>query len=132
MINFNIIFVLLGLNPFFIFLNYRKWLLDKKSFNIIFIINFFLFILGFILSNYGQLKENFSMINALEAALMSQLIFLGVVTIFRKVCKRDPRDTFWATSFTKDGTSLVPDTVFNIIFFLFGFFVPIIVVLAFL
>ena len=108
------------MNTLVVFMYKREWLLSKKPFTILLAINLILLVVGYLLQYYSI--GNPKMVIALKMPVLSQLLFIGLVTIFRKVYNRDPVDTFW----TKD-VSLMRDGIFN-----FFFWVVAIIILAIL
>ena len=100
-----------------IFLFKRDWLLNKKKSKIILGFNIILFILGYLLQ-YKSIG-NSKFVVAIKISLLSQLIFIGMVYLFRKIYTRDPVDTFW----TMDQT-LMKDGVFNFLYWVLAFLLP--------
>lgn len=115
----NIIFVFLGMSTLLVFLYKREWLLGRRPFLILLVLNVILFILGYILEN----GVDFKLSVALKMGLLSQLIFTALVTLFRRIYKRDPVDTFW----TMD-VSLMKDGIFNFVFWVLGGVIPALIV----
>ncbi len=114
-------YIALGLNTLAVFLYKREWLLKKKPFTILLAINILLLILGYIFQY--NLIGNPNMVVALKMPLLSQLIFISLVTIFRKVYNRDPVDTFWTMDI-----SLMKDGIFNFTFWVTAILLPSILV----
>lgn len=114
-------YIALGLNTLAVFLYKREWLLKKKPYTILLAINILLLILGYIFQY--NLIGNPNMVVALKIPLLSQLIFISLVTIFRKVYNRDPVDTFWTMDI-----SLMKDGIFNFTFWVTAILLPSILV----
>lgn len=109
------------MNTLIIFLFYRKWLLKKNSFIVLFVLNCALFVLSYIMQYYAI--ENSKMVGALKMPLLAQIIFMGQIIVFRKMYKRDPVDSFW----TMD-VGLMKDGIFNFVFWLIAGILPVILV----
>lgn len=90
-----------------VFMYKRDWLWSRKPFTILLAVNFQLLILGYLLQYYSV--GNPKMVVALKMPVLSQLLFIALVTIFRKVYNREPVDTFWTmdVSLMKDGIFLI-------------------------
>jgi len=114
-------YIALGLNTLAVFLYKREWLLKKKPFTILLAVNILLLILGYIFQY--NLIGNPNMVVALKMPLLSQLIFISLVTIFRKAYNRDPVDTFWTMDI-----SLMKDGIFNFTFWVTAILLPSILV----
>jgi hypothetical protein len=114
-------YIALGLNTLAVFLYKREWLLKKKPFTILLAVNILLLILGYIFQY--NLIGNPNMVVALKMPLLSQLIFISLVTIFRKVYNRDPVNTFWTMDI-----SLMKDGIFNFTFWVTAILLPSILV----
>lgn len=115
------LFILIGMNPLIVFLYHREWLLDKTIFKILLLVNLILFIVGYALQNNSI--NNFKLVVALKMPILSQLLFVILVFVFRKIFNRDPVDTFW----TMD-VKLMKDGIFNFIFWVLGGLLPAILV----
>ena len=115
------IYIVLGINTLIVFLFNRDWLLQKKSFIILFIFNLILFVLGYLLQHYSIGNPKF--VVALKMPILSQLLFMGLVALFRKVYNRTPEDTFWTMDI-----SLMKDGIFNFIFWIIAIILPAILV----
>ncbi len=115
------IYIILGMNTLIVFMYKRDWLLSRKPFTITLTVNFLLLILGYLLQYYSV--GNPKMVVALKMPVLSQLLFIGLVTIFRKIYNRDPVDTFW----TMD-VSLMKDGIFNFFFWVVAIILPAILV----
>lgn len=109
----NILFIALGMSTLLIFLFKRDWLFKKYQFLVLLSANLLLFVLG------NLLADNFKLATALKMSLISQLIFLTLVFVFKSIYKRNPVDTFWTMDM-----SLMKDGVFNFIFWVLGITVP--------
>lgn len=117
------IFVFFGMTTQLIFLYRRELLLDKKVFFYILYFNVFLFILGFIFEDF--LKLDFKAVGILKMSLLSQLIFLIMIYIYKILYKKNPADTFWVSDIT-----LLKDGIFNFIFWIAGTLIPVIIILG--
>lgn len=117
----NFIFILLGTNTLIVFLYKRDWLLEKNPFLVLLAANSILFATGYLLE--FELVGNPKLVIALKMPLLSQLIFVCMVLIFRKIYNRDPVDTFW----TMD-QKLMKDGIFNFVFWVAAIILPAIVV----
>ena len=117
----NFIYIALGMTTLLVFLYKREWLLNKNSALALLGWNLVLFILGSLLFNFEV--GNPKMVVALKMPLLAQVIFIVLVSIFRKIYKYDPVDTFW----TMD-TSLMKDGIFNFLFFSTAIIFPAILV----
>ncbi len=115
------IFILLGINTLFVFLYKREWLLQKQPFTILLACNLILFVLGYVLQYYSI--GNPKLVVALKMPVLSQLLFIGLVTVFRKIYNRDPVDTFWTMDI-----SLMKDGIFNFVFWVIAVILPAILV----
>lgn len=100
-----------------VFMYKRDWLLSRQPFTILLAVNFLLLILSYLLQYYSV--GNPKMVVALKMPVLSQLLFIGLVTVFRKVYNRDPVDTFW----TMD-VSLMKDGIFNFFFWVLAIILP--------
>jgi hypothetical protein len=118
----DIIFVLLGLNTMFIFMLKIDWLFNTKTFLRVLLFNLVIFILSYILIDidYGNPK----MVLMLKMPLLSSVIFFLLYTLYRRIYKRNPENTFW--TFTKKP---IEDVVFSILFWLLGVGLPVFLVL---
>ena len=105
----NILFVLLGMNVYIIFGFRRAWLLHTKPFLLLLSFNLLLFFLAHLLLHYAIGDQRF--IPLLKVPLIYQIMFLVLVTIYRKLFHSDPADTFWSRDITK-----MKDGIFNFIF----------------
>ncbi len=105
------------MNTLIVFMYKRDWLLSRKPFTILLAVNFLLLILGYLLQYYSV--GNPKMVVALKMPVLSQLLFIGLVTIFRKIYNRDPVDTFW----TMD-VSLMKDGILNFFFWVVAIILP--------
>lgn len=115
------IFILLGINTLFIFLYKREWLLQKQPFIIVMACNLTLFMLGYVLPYYSIVISEF--VVALKMPLLSQLLFLSLAFLFRKIYDKDAVDTFWVNDLR-----LMKDGVFNFIFWVTGIMLPAVLV----
>lgn len=115
------IFILLGINTLIIFLYKREWLLQKQPFIIVMACNLTLFMLGYVLQHYSIVISKF--VVALKMPLLSQLLFLSLAFLFRKIYDRDVVDTFWVSDLR-----LMKDGVFNFIFWVTGIMLPAVLV----
>lgn len=117
----NFVFILLGTNTLIIFLYKREWLLEKIPFLILLTANTTLLAMGYLLET--KLIGNPKLVIALKMPLLSQLIFICMVFIFRKIYNRNPVDTFW----TMD-QALMKDGIFNFVFWAMAIILPAIIV----
>jgi hypothetical protein len=117
----NFVFVLLGINTQIVFLYKREWLLEKIPFLILLVVNIVLLAAGYLLE--AKLIGNPKLVIALKMSLFSQLIFISMVFIFRKIYSRDPVDTFWTMDL-----KLMKDGIFNFVFWLAAGIIPAIIV----
>jgi hypothetical protein len=115
------IFILLGINTLLVFLYQREWLLQKRPFTILLAFNLILFVLGYVLQHFPI--GNPKLIVALKMPVLSQLLFMGLITVFRKIYNRDPVDTFWSSDI-----SLMKDGIFNFVFWVVAVVLPAILV----
>lgn len=115
------IYIVIGMNTLVVFMYKRDWLLSRKPFMILFAINVLLLACGYLLQYYSI--GNPKMVVALKMPVLSQLLFLGLVAVFRKVYSRDPIDTFW----TMD-VGLMKDGIFNLFFWVVAIILPAILV----
>jgi len=115
------IYIALGINTLVIFMYKREWLLKKQPFTILLICNLVLFILGYVMQYHSFGNPKLTV--ALKMPILSQLIFIGLVTIFRKIYNRDPVDTFWTMDI-----SLMKDGIFNLFFWVIAIILPAILV----
>ncbi len=115
------IFMTFGASTLLVFLFRREWLLRNRSSVYLLGWNAILFLLAYVFIKFkvGNPKAVFT----LKLSLLSQLIFFPFIMVFRKLYNRDPKDTFW----TMD-KSLMADGVFNGVYFLVAFIVPMILV----
>lgn len=113
--------VLVGTNLLAFYLFKYEWLFSKKPFNIILFLNFLLLVVGYALQHY--LIGNQKFVIALKMPFISQLLFISFVTIFRKVYKRDPKETFWSMDW-----NLIKDGLFNFVLWLACLILPAILV----
>ncbi|MFY7812031.1 MAG: hypothetical protein ACOVQ2_09900 [Flavobacterium sp.] len=115
------ILVILALNILYIFYFKREYLNNNKTFIIILIFNLFLFLLSIIINytNYYN-SEN---IKLLKVPIISQIIYFALLSVFRKLYNRDPKDTFWSMDI-----KLMKDGIFNFIFLILGILIPIILI----
>jgi hypothetical protein len=111
------IFVFLGTTTLLLFLYKREWLLDKKKGLLLFVWNCILFLSSFILSYYEIGDAKFYV--ALKMSLLTQLMFLIMAFIFKKVFGRAPQDTFWGSD-----PSLMADSAFNFTFWVLAVVIP--------
>ncbi len=109
------------MNTLAVFLFKREWLLKKHSFTILLVFNLILFALYHVLESYAIGDQK--MIVALKMPVLSQLVFICLLTIFQKIYKRDPVDTFWSTDIR-----LMNDGIFNFFFWVVGIILPAILV----
>jgi hypothetical protein len=117
----DIVFIVIGINVNFIFLFKRDCLLQSQSFNSLLILNFFLFVLTYIPQYFLiDLPATFL---ALKIPFLSQLVFKVLLIFFRMLYKRDPLDSFWTNDL-----DLMKDGIFNLLFWVIGNIVPIIIV----
>ncbi|MBN2748997.1 MAG: hypothetical protein JXR57_05835 [Bacteroidales bacterium] len=114
-------YIILGLSIVIIFLFKRDLLIDYNSSRIILVICIILFILGYILDTLAKQEKNF--VIALKIPLLCLLIFWGFLWAFKKLFNRIPVDTFW----TKE-RNVWKDAVFNILFWIIGIIVPVLLV----
>jgi len=119
------IYIILGMNTLIVFIYKRDWFLRRKPFLILLFVNFLLLILGYLLQYYSV--GNHKMVVVLKMPMLSQLLFIGLVIIFRKVYNRDPVDTFW----TMD-VSLMKDGIFNFFFWVVAIILPVILIFTLL
>lgn len=115
------IFILLGLSTLFIFLYKREWLIEKKSYLIILWINLVLFFVGYFLEYVVNIHSK--TVVALKMGLLSQLIFLALINLYRKLYGKNPVDTFWSMD-----SKLLKDGLFNFLFWIIGGIIPAIIV----
>ena len=111
------VFILLGINTLFVFLFKREWLLQKHSFFIMLICNFILCIFCYVLQYHSI--GNPKLVVALKMPVISQVLFVIFVFVFRKLYDRNPVDTFW----TMDST-LMKDGIFNFVFWFLAIMLP--------
>lgn len=114
------LYIALGLNVLLIFLVKREWLLDKQAFNSLLLCNIFLFLLGYLLPYFSIVYS--IMVVVLKIPILSQLLFMLLVKVFRKTNKIQV-DTFW----TMD-SHLLKDLKFNLAFWLIAILLPAIIV----
>ena len=114
------IYIVLGLNVLFIFLCNREWLLEKQSFTILMLCNTSLFLLGFLLPYFSIVHA--ILVVSLKIPILSQLLFLLLVIIFRKINKTRV-DSFWAMD-----THLMKSISFNLSFWIIAIILPAIIV----
>ncbi|MDB5258691.1 MAG: hypothetical protein JWM14_3386 [Chitinophagaceae bacterium] len=114
------IYITLGLNILLIFLVKREWLLERQPFTIIMFGNAALFVLGYALPHFSIVFS--ILVEALKIPILSQLLFMFLVKVFRKINKT-PVDTFW----TMD-THLMKDIKFNLAFWIIAILLPAIIV----
>lgn len=117
----NFIFVFLGMTTLIVFLFKREWLLEKDKAIFIFIWNVFLFI-----SSYFLLYIDFGdpdSVLLLRMSLITHLIFIFLVIIFKKIVGRNPVDTFWVSD-----KKLFIDGAFNFLFWFLGIVLPMTVI----
>lgn len=119
--NLNTVFIILGLSIIIIFLFKRDLLTKQNSFRVIFIFSIILFVLGYVLDIL--IKQEKSLAIALKIPLLCLLIFRGFLWIFEKLYNRVPVDTFWTMK--KD---VWKDAIFNILFWIIGILVPVLLV----
>lgn len=117
----SLIAVLFGMSTIWVFLYKREWLLQKKPSLILLIVNFSFFVLAYIFDYWSI--GNARLIVFLKMGFLSQLIFLLLVSIFRKIYNRDPVDTFWAID-----VKLMKDGIFNFIFWVTAIMIPAILI----
>ena len=114
------LYIALGLNILLIFLVKREWLLEKHPFSILLLCNTSLFLLGYLLPYFSIVYS--IMVVALKIPILSQLLFMLLVKVFRKTNKIHV-DTFW----TMD-KHLMKDVKFNVAFWLIAILLPAILV----
>src|ERR1700733_1206305 len=105
----SIICVILGLNVYVIFLYKREWLLQTRSFLTLLTFNCLLFIVGHMLINHAVGNRN--LVAALKIPAPQQLLFGGLLIIYRGMFNRDPEDTWHSMDWKK-----MKDGTFNFIF----------------
>jgi hypothetical protein len=105
----NILCVVIGLNIYVIFLFKRELLLQIKPFSVLLAFNILLFITAHLLEYHHIGNPNF--IAALKIPAPQQLLFFGMLNIYRKIYHKDPQDTFWSMDW-----KLMKDGIFNFIF----------------
>lgn len=115
------LFIIFGLSTLIVFLYKREWLINKKSCMIIFLINSILFLSSYFLEYI--IKINSKTVVALKMGLLSQLIFLLLITLYRKLYNSTPMDTFWSMDI-----KLLKDGIFNFLFWVLGGVIPAIIV----
>jgi hypothetical protein len=92
-----------------VFLFKREWLLQWKPFLYLFAINTALFGTAHLLGHYGIGNPNFTA--ALKIPALQQLLFIGLLLIYRAIFHRDPQDTWHSMDWKK-----INDGIFNFIF----------------
>ena len=117
----NFIYILLGTNILAVFMFRRDWLLRKMPFLNLLAVNFLLLAVGYLFQYFSIGNQKF--VIALKIPVLSQLIFIILVTIFRILNKRDPKDTFWSMD-----SSLMTDGLFNFVFVTVSLIFPAIIV----
>lgn len=113
----NILLLLIGLNPMYIFLFRRELLIEKKSFLILTVINIALFISSYILEFI--LTTNVEYIAALRMPVLSLGVFKILSLIYFRLYNTSPLDTFWSMD-----ARLFKDGVFNLLFWILGAALP--------
>ena len=114
------LYITLGLNILLIFLVKREWLLDRQPFTILLWCNTGLFLLGYLLPYFSIVYS--IMVVMLKVPILSQLLFMLLVKVFRKSNKIHV-DTFW----TMD-SQLLKDVKFNLAFWLIAIILPAVIV----
>lgn len=98
----NVLPMIVRMNMRWIFILLREWLLKQNVYIILLIVNFMLFVFGFV--------RIFLFSQFLRMALPDQLVFLILGTIFRKIYHRYPVDTLWSMNWKE-----MRDGIFNFI-----------------
>lgn len=115
------IFIILGFTTMFVFLFKREILFKKETFYSLFLFNTVLFVSAFLFTYFfNEISEN---VVLLKIPILSQIIFLLMIQIFRKFYKKNPEDTFWSMN-----SALIKDGVFNFIFWITGILLPLLLV----
>lgn len=115
------IYIILGINTLIIFLYKREWLFNKKPFVLLLVCNLLLFAIGYLAPVFSL--NNSKMIVALKMPFISQMLFVCLTTVFKKVYKRNPEDTFWSMDIKQ-----MKDGVFNFLFWIIAVVLPAILV----
>lgn len=113
----SIVAVFVGMSTLWIFLFKREWLLSKKCFSNLLIINILLFVLSFVFKYFDI--GDINLIEFLKMGLISQLVFLPLVAIFRMIYSRNPKETFWSMDL-----DLMKDGVFNFVYWVCAIIIP--------
>ncbi len=121
LIPIDFLFIIIGMTTIIVFSFKREWLLNQKFSLILMCINLLLLILGYVFE-YNSIG-NPKMVVAIKMPILSQLIFIVLVYIFRKIYNRNPVDTFWSMDL-----SLMKDGIFNFLFWLLAIVLPAILV----
>ncbi len=117
----NLILLILGMNVVIIFIFQRVWLLNRRSYFILLLFNFLLFLSGFLIQRYSIGESRF--LPLLKVPFPYQLLFLPLLWLYRKLYHADPVDTLWSMDI-----KLMKDGIFNFIYVLLLVLVVILVV----
>ena len=109
--------VVLGLSIHGIFIFKRELLLEKQSYYSLLALSFVFFTLSylFLRIQFGNPK----LIPLLRLPLSAVIIFYVMKTIYFRIYKKNPEDTFWSMDL-----KLMKDGVFNFLFWVIGLLVP--------
>jgi hypothetical protein len=103
------IYIIVGLNVFIVFLFKRAWLLRWKPFLYLLAINSLLFAMGHLFQYYKIGDPRF--IAALKIPAPQQLLFIGMLMIYRAIFNRNPEGTWHSMDWKQ-----MKDGIFNFIF----------------
>ena len=110
----------LGLSTPLIFMFKIEWLFDKKGYFIILSCDFLFFLFSLLMLNDGGAN----IFRALQIPLFSTLVFGILYLGYKKIYKRDPKNTFW--TFSKQRTE---DVFFTLLFWILGAGLPMLILL---
>ena len=116
--NMDLIIYFFGLSTMWIFMYKIQWLLETKPFIINLSYDLMLFVISVLLLNNEI--ANPKMVVVLKMPLLSSLIFFILNQIFKRIYKRNPKNTAW--SFNNQPTQ---DVVFSLLFWFLGVGLPI-------
>lgn len=114
----NIVFVAFGFSISVLFMVKIEWLMDKKKYPQIVLYCAIMYVASYLFLNTSLVIP--AVAKTLRIPIFSFGIFVIFHSIFRKIFKRDPENTYWA--FT---SKPIQDVIFCILFWVLGILIPI-------